>query len=296
MRSQAKQCSGLDNLPAGRAWTPPDQIRTAPKVICSAATSRRNQAVFTAVEVPRPEIAPWRNELRAESACQIVHDSLYERRDWCLQYLLQLGGTPVGFAGLAVAGPWKGRRTVFDFFLQRAERDSWPELWDTFAQASRADSYELQTNLPLMPELVGRLPGPHQIDRLVYAEGQTTTLPSQGARLRQMTSVQETQLCLQERAGQCEWVLELEGAEVGKGTLLFHYNVPHADIAMDIPGPFRRRGLGAYLAQELKRAARDLGAIPAARTSPDNFASQRTLEKAGMIRTGRIVFGQLTQR
>jgi GNAT superfamily N-acetyltransferase len=255
--------------------------------------SLRNQTVFTSVEVPLQEIAPWRDELRAESNCQIVHDSLYERRGWCLQYLLKAGGITVGFAGVAIGGPWKGRRTVFDFYVRRADRDRWPALWASLVDASRTDSYELQTNLPLMPELLKQLPGPHQVDRLLYGEGQATSLPAHGARLRQLTSARETRACLKERAGNCDWVLELDAAEAGKGSLLFHYNVPYADIAMDIHEPFRRRGLGSYLVQELKRCARELGAIPAARTSPDNVASQRTLEKAGMIRTGEIVFGQL---
>lgn len=96
-----------------------------------------------------------------------------------------------------------------------------------------------------------------------------------------------------ERAGNCDWVLELNGAEVGKGAMLFHYNPPYADISMEIHEPFRRRGLGSYLVQELKRCARELGAISAARTNHDNFASQRTLAKAGMISVGKIVTGQL---
>jgi RimJ/RimL family protein N-acetyltransferase len=252
--------------------------------------------VFTAVEAALPEIAPWREELRAEAACQIVHDSLYERRGWCLQYLLKAGGVPVGFAGVAIGGPWHGRRTVFDFYLRYDTRGAWPALWSGLVEVSRADSYELQTNLPLPPDLVARLPGPHQVDRIVYREGHPTSLSAPGARLRPLTSEQETQLCLKERAGHCGWALELDGTEVGKGTLLFHYNVPYADIAMDIHVPFRRRGLGSYLVQELKRRARELGAIPAARTSPDNLASQRTLEKAGMVRTGQIIFGQLAER
>lgn len=249
--------------------------------------------MFSAVAASRKDIAALRDESRAEAACQIVHDSRYDRRGWCEPYLLHVGGTQVGFAGLAMAGPWQGSRTAFDFYVLRTHRAEWPALWDAFAAASRADAYELQTNLPLISDLLTRLGGPHQFDRIVYGEGHATALPAAGARLRRVTSVLETQLCIRERAGQCQWDLELDGAKVGEGSLLFHYNEPFADIAMEIHEPFRRRGLGAYLVQELKLAPRGLGAIPAARTNADNVASQRTLEKAGLIRAGRIATGQL---
>ena len=95
--------------------------------------------MFSAVAASRKDIAALRDESRAEAACQIVHDSRYDRRGWCEPYLLHVGGTQVGFAGLAMAGPWQGSRTAFDFYVLRTHRAEWPALWDAFAAASRAD-------------------------------------------------------------------------------------------------------------------------------------------------------------
>lgn len=77
--------------------------------------------------------------------------------------------------------------------------------------------------------------------------------------------------------------------------MLFHYNPPFGDIHMQIAEPFRRRGLGTFLAQELKRVCYDAGYVPAARCSPANVASVRTLQKAGFIPCGHILSGSLVR-
>jgi GNAT superfamily N-acetyltransferase len=62
---------------------------------------------------------------------------------------------------------------------------------------------------------------------------------------------------------------------------------------MDVAEPFRRRGFGAYLVQELKRAAYGLGSIPGARCSPDNVASRLTLQKAGFVPYAHMLNGAI---
>ena len=99
--------------------------------------------------------------------------------------------------------------------------------------------------------------------------------------------------CFQERAGKSDWTLELDAKAVGSGALLFHYNHPYCDVAMEINKEYRRRGLGAYLVQELKRIAYEMGGIPAARCSPDNVASRKTLQKAGLVPFAHILVGKI---
>ena len=62
---------------------------------------------------------------------------------------------------------------------------------------------------------------------------------------------------------------------------------------MDIEEPFRGRGFGPYLVQELKRQAYDIGAIPAARCNRDNRPSRKTLQKAGFIPYAHILNGTI---
>jgi len=91
-------------------------------------------------------------------------------------------------------------------------------------------------------------------------------------------------------------VVEVAGSVVGTGGILFHYNRPYGDIYMDVTEPCRRKGIGAYLVQELKRIAYEGGHVPAARCNPENVASQRTLQKAGFVPCGHILTGSLSRR
>ena len=65
---------------------------------------------------------------------------------------------------------------------------------------------------------------------------------------------------------------------------------------MEVAEPFRRRGLGAYLVQELKRVAYELGSVPCARCNPDNVASRKTLQKAGLVPDAHVLNGSIPRR
>ena len=71
------------------------------------------------------------------------------------------------------------------------------------------------------------------------------------------------------------------------------YNRPYGDIYMEVGEAFRRRGLGAFLVQELKRECYNLGAVPCARCNPTNVASRRTLQRAGFVPVAHILIGSI---
>ncbi len=53
------------------------------------------------------------------------------------------------------------------------------------------------------------------------------------------------------------------GRRRGAGDILYHYNRPYGDIYMKVGEPFRKRGLGSFLVQELKRICYEGGSVPA---------------------------------
>ena len=65
---------------------------------------------------------------------------------------------------------------------------------------------------------------------------------------------------------------------------------------MEVDEPFRRRGYGSYLIQELKRACYEMGRVPAARCDAANAASRATLQKAGLFPCARMLSGVLAPR
>ena len=135
-----------------------------------------------------------------------------------------------------------------------------------------------------------------QSEAIVFHDRLTTTLPATGAVLHCMTPEPVIRRCIDERQGGPEWRLELDGVTVATGGILFHYNRPYGDIYMDVAEPYRQRGFGSYLVQELKRVAYELGSIPAARCNPQNIASRKTLQKAGFVPCSNILSGAIVVR
>ncbi len=132
-------------------------------------------------------------------------------------------------------------------------------------------------------------------ESILFEDQFTTDLSAHGTMVRQVTPEAEIHAAIEQRSGGGDWQLVLDGSTVGQGGILFHYNRPYGDIHMEIAEPFRRRGLGSYFVQELKRACRALGATPAARCNPDNLASRYTLQKAGFVPCGHRLTGSVTK-
>jgi GNAT superfamily N-acetyltransferase len=126
-------------------------------------------------------------------------------------------------------------------------------------------------------------------EKIVFADQFTTYHSANGAAFLPVTPEEEIRAALERRQGGGEWHLDVNGATAATGGILFHYNRPYGDIYMEVAEPFRRRGLGTYLVQELKRVCYELGAIPCARCSPANIASRRTLQKSGFVPFAHIL-------
>jgi hypothetical protein len=62
-------------------------------------------------------VLPLRVRYRQEMNAQIVHDSIHRREGWTLTYMCTVGGVVAGFGSIAIAGPWKDRPTLFEFYV-----------------------------------------------------------------------------------------------------------------------------------------------------------------------------------
>jgi len=237
-----------------------------------------------------------RTRYRDEMNSQIVHDSIHRRDGWSLSYLLELDGCAVGFGLVAIGGPWKEKPTILDFYVLPEARSRAFDLFEAFVAASGARFFEAQTNDILLTVMAHTFGREIESEKIVFHDKITTTHPANGAILRQMTSSDEVRSCIEQRQGGGEWLLEADGIAVGKGGILFHYNRPYGDIYMEVTETFRRRGLGAYLVQELKQRCYELGAIPCARCSPTNIPSRRTLQRAGFVPFAHILRGSIAAR
>ena len=239
------------------------------------------------------DILPLREQFRQEMNDQIVHDSIHTRPGWSQTWRLELDGATAGFASVAIAGPWTGKPTIYEFYVLPDRRTRAFDLFEAFLTASGARLMEIQSSDVLLAVMLHTYARDIWSEKIVFHDRHTTALPANGAVLQALTSDEETRGAIEERAGGAEWRLMLDDVPVGSGGVLFHYNRPYGDVYMEIAEPYRGRGFGAYLVQEIKRLTYGLQSVPCARCSPENVASRRTLQKAGFVPFASILNGTI---
>jgi len=239
------------------------------------------------------ETLAFRVRYREEMNCQVTKDSIHCRPGWTQSYILERDGAAIGFGSIAVAGPWTEKSAIIEFYVLPEHRQCAFDLFEAFLATTNAKFFEAQTNDTLLTVLAHTYGHNIVSEKIVFRDGFTTSHPANGATLRRVTPEEEIKQSIEQCRGGVEWIVELDGRDVGKGGILFHYNRPYGDIYMDVEEVFRRRGIGRYLVQELKRECYRLGAIPCARCTPSNVPSRRTLLSAGFLPCAHILNGSI---
>ncbi|HJZ91142.1 MAG TPA: GNAT family N-acetyltransferase [Gemmataceae bacterium] len=246
------------------------------------------------VLVQPDDVRALRELYRQEMNCQIVLDS-WHGRGWADSYLFRLDGRVVGY-GLVGGVHGDPKDVITEFYVLPAHRAAALPLFERLAAASRARSIEVQTNDVLLTLMLFDCASRIESNTVLFHDALATNLAPPGAEFRTATDAERAQIASQKLDADAGWVIEVAGAVVAAGGILFHYNVPYGDIYMAVAEPFRRRGYGSYLVQELKRTCYEMGKIPAARCNASNAASRATLQKAGMLPCARVLTGVITDR
>jgi GNAT superfamily N-acetyltransferase len=241
------------------------------------------------------DLEVWRERYREETKGQIVHDSLHRRAGWTSSHQLRVGSTFAGYGSMAIAGPWSGKPTIYEFYVVPDYRTQAFSLFETYLAASGAREFEVQTNDSLLTIMLHAYGRGIVSEKIVFEDKVSTSISMKGAMIRRETSDDADRACIAQRQGGTKWRLEMEGAVVATGGINFHYNPPYGDIYMEVAEGFRRRGLGAFFVQELKRITYELGQIPCARCNTTNIASRQTIQRAGFAPCGHILLGSVAE-
>lgn len=239
------------------------------------------------------DIQAWREMYRLEMGCQIIHDSIHYRRGWTQEYLLAAGTANAGYGSVAIGGPWTGKPTVYEFYVVPKQRLHVFDLFGALLDASGADAVEVQSNDALSAAMLHAFAQEVTSESVLFHDHLMTEHRPKGAIFREPSASEAPEI----QKEQLRWhgVVELDGQVVAKGGILFHYNPPYGDIFMDVLEPFRRRGFGSFLVQELKGVCYAGGYLPGARCSLSNVASRRTLQKAGFVPCAHMLIGRLSK-
>ena len=251
----------------------------------------------TAHEVPLAAILPLREAYRREMACQIVHDS-WHARGFTRSFRFVAAGRPIGYGAVGGA-PREAKDIVKELYLEPGARALGAACLAALLRASGARRIEAQTTDPFLFPLLESFGAERASETLLFADGADAPgahVAPAGVAFRPLIEDDRARIFPHEHEPVGEWVLERAGEIVGTGGFALHYNLPYADLYMEVSAPHRRRGLGRYLVQELRRECRRAGRVPAARCHEANLASQATLSAAGLVPCGRIFSATLAPR
>jgi GNAT superfamily N-acetyltransferase len=240
------------------------------------------------------EIQGMRDMYRHEMNCQIIHDSVHSRAGWSQEYVLTEDGGKVGYGSVAVGGPWQAKPSLYEFFVLPQHRGRMFDLFLALLSASGASVIETQSNDPLLTVMLHAFAPTVSSESILFHDRLTTAHALPNSQVRRAIPEDVSQITQHELDSEASWVVAHEGAVVASGDILFHYNRPYGDIYMKVAEPFRQRGIGSYLVQELKRICYEGGSIPAARCNPKNTASRQTLQRAGFVPCGHILKGAVS--
>jgi len=245
------------------------------------------------VPVPLESILPLRDEYRRLMNCQIVHDS-WHLRGYLQAYLVSVHGAVAGYG--SVGAPRDARDIVKEFYLRPPFREFALPAFQQLILVSRAQRIETQTNDVLLSLMFIDCARDWSSETILFSDQLATTLPPPpGVTFRSLSEADRSDVFEHQVEPVGVWGLELEGEIVATGGVLFHYNPPYGDIFMEVSEPYRRRGFGSYLVQELKRECYSSGHVAGARCFHTNVGSRGALQRAGMLPCGRILYGEVVR-
>jgi GNAT superfamily N-acetyltransferase len=242
--------------------------------------------------VPLEEILPLRELYRREMNCQIVHDSLPGRGFGNL-FLIRADGGVAGY-GFVMGYRGEPKDLIREFYVLPSLRGLAQPMFRQLIETSRAGRIETQTNDVLLTLMLYDCATEIKSDRIVFHDALLTHLAIPGACFREVTASDKEKVFEHKVEGAGDWLIEHNGVIIATGGIALHYNVPYGDVYMEVDAPFRRRGYGSYLIQELKRVSYQMGRVPAARCNASNAASRASLQKAGLLPCARILSGILS--
>jgi GNAT superfamily N-acetyltransferase len=237
-------------------------------------------------------ILPLRALFLQEANRQIRYNACHER-GWSDSYLLTIDENAVGYGSI------KGREvpdrdTVFEFFVVSDFRKRASDLFRQLLAVARPVFIESQSNDPLLSEMLYEFARSISSYVVLFEEHSVTDLLVPGVLVRRR---QESDRVFPHRVEQAgDYVAELNGEIVATGGFMLHYNPPFADLYMEVREDCRRRGIGSFLLQEVKRECYLAGRVPAARTSVRNLASRACLARAGLMVCGFMLTGEIFAR
>jgi GNAT superfamily N-acetyltransferase len=237
-----------------------------------------------------PEILYLRELFLQENNFQIRYDSCHTR-GWSDSYFVEYNGARIGYGAVKGNEKIEDRDTIFEFYLIPPFRKLSVAAFEALIIASNVSFIECQSNDTILTSFAQRYGKKLSSDTILFADNALTSFhPDEGV-FRLRTPDDKIFEHYAEPPG--NFVIAWKGEVIATGGFFLHYNMPFADIYMEVREDSRRMGFGSFLVQEIKVQCYLSGRVPAARTGSNNIASKATLLKAGFGIAGHILLATL---
>jgi GNAT superfamily N-acetyltransferase len=236
------------------------------------------------------EILYLRSLFLQENNFQIRYNATHER-GWTDSYIFIFNNEKIGYGAIKGNENHNDRDTIFEFYLIPSFRNIASNIFLELLYTSKASFIECQSNNFLLTSLLYQYGQNISSNKILFEDNFTSNIKADTALFRRRNESDVIFEHTMEPVG--DYVLEVNKQIVGTGGFLLHYNMPFADLFMEVEDSHRKKGLGSFLIQELKRQCYLAGRVPAARCNIDNFASKSTLTKAGLKIAGFMLFSEI---
>lgn len=243
---------------------------------------------LNAFQTDLKEVLPFRNLFLQENNFQIRYNACHER-GWTDSYLLTFNEAKIGYGSIKGNENLSGRDTVFEFYIVPSFRNIASFAFSELLHSSKASFIECQSNDLLLTSLLYQHGQNINSNVILFEDHSDPCLTVHNVIFRRRNDNDIVFEHKSEPVG--DYVLELNKEVVATAGFLLHYNMPFADLYMEVKEDHRLKGLGSFLIQELKRQCYLAGRVPSARCSIENIASRATLIKAGFKIAGFMLLG-----
>ena len=238
-------------------------------------------------------VLPLRNLFLQENNFQVRYNAVHERGCSDL-YFLTYNEINIGYAAIKGNENSADRNTVFEFYITPSFRNIAVPFFSTLLEASGAGFIECQSNDRLLCSLLYQFGNNINCDTILFGDSTSTCLNPEKIIFRKR---KDNDIIFEHQSEpEGEWVLEQNKQVIATGGFLLHYNIPFADLYMEVKEDHRKKGLGSFLIQEIKRECYLAGRVPAARCNINNMASRSTLIKAGLQIAGFMLLGSVKNK
>jgi len=234
------------------------------------------------------EVKAFRTLFLKENNFQFVYNKCHEN-GWADTYLFTYGNIKIGYGAVWGADRREDRDAIFEFYVLPQFRNLSDSIFRELHSNSGASVIECQSNDLLLSTMLYERSANVQAEAILFEDHCQTHLIIPGVNFLKLDGDKSS---AHDEGG---YVLEQNGEIVASGGFMLNYNMPYADIYMEVKEGYRQKGLGSLIVQELKKDIYLMGRVPSARCNIHNQASKATLLKAGFKACGFILKGAISK-